>query len=48
MELIRPLIVIGGSSETVYESSGAFQEFPQVKNLKFNKNGLHLFKAFNF
>jgi hypothetical protein len=26
----RPLIVIGGSSESGQESQGAFQEFPQV------------------
>jgi hypothetical protein len=26
----RPLIVIGGSSETSQESMGSFQEFPQV------------------
>ena len=25
-----PLIVVGGSSDAIHESHGAFQEFPQV------------------
>ena len=29
---IRPLLVIGGSSDVDQESMGAFQEFPQVQN----------------
>lgn len=29
---IRPVLVIGGSSDVDQESMGAFQEFPQVQN----------------
>lgn len=32
-DLCRPMVVLAGSSDQPQESMGAFQEFPQVRDL---------------